>query len=70
MQKLSPLLLSCYAGWRVRHVDLIAFLGIVAFARKVDKLENKRSPCYDAAASREKVPADDVLENRRLSRRL
>lgn len=63
VQKLSPFLLSSYAGGCVWHMDLIAFLGIVALAWEVDKLENERSPCYDAAASREKVPANDVLED-------
>jgi hypothetical protein len=70
VQKLSPFLLSCYAGGRVWHVDLIALLGIVALAREVDQLEDKRSPRDDAAASGKKVPADNVLEHRRLSRRL
>jgi hypothetical protein len=51
-------------------VDFVAFFGILAFAGEVDKLQNKRSPCYDAAASGEEVPADDVLEDRRLSGRL
>lgn len=70
VQELSPLLLSCYAGRCVRHVDFVALFGIVAFAGEVDKLQNKRSPCYDAATSGEKVPADNVLEDRRFSRRL
>ena len=63
VQKLSPLLLPCYAGWCVRYVNLIGFVGILALAGEVDKLENERPPCYDAAASGEEVPADDVLED-------
>ncbi len=70
VQKLSPLLLSCYTGRGVRHVYLITLFGILALAREVNQLENERSPRYDATASREKVPADDVLEDRRFSRGL
>jgi hypothetical protein len=40
------------------------------FIRDVDKLEDKRSPCDDAAASRKEVASDDILENRRLAGRL
>ena len=63
VQKLSPLLLPCYTCWCVGHVDFVAFLGIFALAREVDELEDERSPRYDAAASGEKVPADDVLKD-------
>lgn len=48
-------------------MDLVALIGILALALEVDKLEDKRSPRYDATSSGEEVPADDVLENRRLS---
>jgi hypothetical protein len=70
VQKLSPFLLSCDACWGVWHVNFVAFLGILALAREVDQLQDKRSPRYDAAASGQKVPADNVLEDRRLSGRL
>lgn len=63
VQELSPLLLPCYAGWCVRYVNLIVFVGILALAGEIDQLENERPPCYDAAASGEEVPADDVLED-------
>ena len=49
------------------YVNFVAFLGIIAFTREVDKLKDKRSPCYDAAASGQKVPANDVFKNGRLS---
>lgn len=51
MQELAPFLLPGYAGWGVWDVDFIALLGIFAFAREVDKLQDKRSPCYNTAAS-------------------
>lgn len=63
MQELSPFLLSCYAGGCVRHVNLVCVVGVFSFAWEIDKLENKRSPCYNATASRKEVPADDVLED-------
>jgi hypothetical protein len=47
----------------VWYVNFIVFVGILALAGEVDKLENERSPCYDAAASGKEVPADDVLED-------
>ena len=56
-------MLPRYAGWCVWYVNFIVFVGILALAGEVDKLENERSPCYDAAASGEEVPADDVLED-------
>jgi hypothetical protein len=46
---------------------LIVVIRIVAFARKVDELEDERPPGHDAATSGEKVSADDILEYRRLS---
>lgn len=51
VQELAPFLLPGYAGWGVWDVDFIALLGIFAFAREVDKLQDKRSPCYNTAAS-------------------
>jgi hypothetical protein len=36
----------------------------------VDELENERSPGDDAAAAGKEISADDVLEHRRLARRL
>jgi hypothetical protein len=51
-------------------MNLVALVGILVLAWEVDKLEDKRSPRYDATASGKEVPANDVLENRRLSRRL
>jgi hypothetical protein len=70
VQELSPLLLACYTGRGVRNMNFVVFVSVVAFARDVDELEDKRSSSNDAAASREKVPANNVLDYRGLSRRL
>lgn len=51
-------------------MDLVALVSILALAREIDKLEDERSPRYDATASRKEVPADNVLENGRFSRGL
>jgi hypothetical protein len=68
VQKLSPLLLTCYTGWGVGDMDFVILVGVVALTRDVDELENERSSSNDAAASGKKVPADDVLDYRGLSR--
>jgi hypothetical protein len=64
VEEFSPLLLTCYTGWGVRNMDFIVLVGVVALARDVDELEDERSSSNDAAASGEKVPADDVLDYR------
>jgi hypothetical protein len=67
VEELSPLLLAGDARGGMGHMDFIVFVLVVALAGEVDELENKRSAGDDAAASGEKVPADNVLEDRRLS---
>ena len=62
MKELSPFLLAGNARWSVRDVDLVAFVCIFALAREIDELQDKWPPSYDAAASRQEVSADDVLE--------
>ena len=64
VQELSPLLLAGYAGWGVRNVDFVVFVGVIALARDVDELENERSSSNDTAAAGEKVSANDVLDYR------
>jgi hypothetical protein len=71
VKELCPfLLLACYARGRVWDVDFIVLGLVVAVARDVDQLENKRSPCHDTTSSREEISANDILEYRRLSCRL
>ena len=67
--ELSPLVLTSNRGWGVWHVDLIA-LGSVGIAGDVDELQNQRTTSDDAASSWKKVATNDVLQYRRLSRRL
>lgn len=67
VQKFSPFLLSGDTCWCVGHVYFIVIVGVVAFAGKVDELEDERPPGNNAAASGEEVSADNVLEYRRLS---
>jgi hypothetical protein len=70
VQELAPFLLACYAGWGMRDMDFVVLVGVVALARDVDELEDERSSSNDAAASGEKIPAHNVFNYRRLSRRL
>jgi hypothetical protein len=67
VEKLSPFLLSRHTCWSMRNMYLVVVIRIVAFARKIDELEDERPPGHDAATSGEKVSADDILEYRRLS---
>lgn len=69
VQKLSPFLLASYARGGMWNVNLIVIV-FIALAGKVDELKDKRPTCYDAAASGEKVSADNILEHRGFSRRL
>jgi hypothetical protein len=71
VQKLAPfLLLRRYAGRSVGGVRFVVLVYAFPLAGEVDELEDERPPCHDAAASGEKVSADNVLEDRRLSGRL
>lgn len=69
VEELSPLLLAGNARGRVGNVDFIVVV-VVALAGQVDELENERSAGDDAAATGQEILADNVLEHRRLSRRL
>lgn len=61
VSKLGPFILTGYTRWRVWHV----YLGlVVSAARDVDELQNQRSPCDNAASTRQKVSPDNVLEYR------
>lgn len=60
--KFSPLILARDRCWSMRHMYFIA-VWRVFFARKIDELEYEGSTCDDAAASREKISANDVFEN-------
>lgn len=64
VEELSPFLLSCYARGCMRDVDFVVVWDVFAVARKVDELQNERSPRYDTASSGQKVSSDNVLENR------
>lgn len=61
--ELSPLVLTGDGLGGVRNVDCIVFGLVGARGGNVDELQDKRSPCYDAATAREKVTADNVLED-------
>jgi hypothetical protein len=63
VEELGELLLAGDACRGVWDVDFIAVV-FVAIARDVDELQNERSASNDAAATREEVLADDVLEHR------
>ena len=67
MVEFCPLILPCYAGWRVWDVYFVMARLVVSAAWEVDELKDERSSSYDAAATREKVSADDVLQYGRLS---
>ena len=64
MKEFAPFLLSCDTCWGVRDMDLVILVGVLAFAGEVDELEDERPPGNDAAASGEKVSADNVLKYR------
>ena len=53
--------------WLCSHTRGRVWSGRIVLRRYVDELEDERSSSYDAAATRQEVPADDVLEDRRLS---
>jgi hypothetical protein len=63
MQELSPFLLSSNTRRGVGDVHFILIVGIVAFAREVDELENERPSGDDATTSGQEVSSDNVLEN-------
>ncbi len=65
--KLCPFSLRLNAGCCVWDMDFVAFWGVILWW-DVDKLEDKWSSGDDAAASWEKVPSNDVLEDRRFTR--
>jgi hypothetical protein len=62
--ELSPLILTCDTCRSVWNVDFVIGRFVTAFRGEVDELEDERSPRYDARATREKVTADDVFEDR------
>lgn len=70
VKKLSPLLGTMSSGRCVTHVYLVIVVFVFALAGEVDELEDERPSSDDAAATGKKVPADNVLEHRRLSCRL
>jgi len=61
--ELCPFILPCNSSWCMRFMYFIVVRS-VALTGKIDELEYKGPPCDDAAASREKIPANDVLEYR------
>jgi hypothetical protein len=65
--KLPPLILACNTCGSVWNVDFVIRRLVATFGGEVDELEDKRSPRYDARATREKVTADDVLEDGRFA---
>jgi hypothetical protein len=61
--ELSPFFLASNRLGSVRDVDGVVFGPVGACGRDVDKLQYERSSCYDAAATREEVLADNVFED-------
>ena len=53
--------------WLCSHARGRVWSGRIVLRRDVDELEDERSSGYDAAATRQEVSADDVLEDGRLS---
>lgn len=67
VQELGPFILTGDAGRRMGDVDLVLARFVVPLAGDVYELENERSSGDDAAATREEVSADDILEDGRFS---
>jgi hypothetical protein len=67
VQELAPFLLPGDARGGVGDVDLVVLVSVFALAGQVDELEDERASGHDAAASGQKVSADNVFEHRRLS---
>ena len=67
MIELAPFILTCNTCGRVWDVYFVIRRLVAALGGEVDELEDERSPCYDARATREKVAADDILQDRRLT---
>jgi hypothetical protein len=44
------------------NVYLVVGRPVVSLGRDVDKLEDERSPCDNAAAPGQKISSDDILE--------
>lgn len=61
VEKFSPFLLSCDARRGMRHVYFIVCGPVLTVARKVDELQDQWPPRDNAASTRQKVPADNVL---------
>jgi hypothetical protein len=61
--ELSPFFLASNRFGSVRDVDGVIFGFVVACGGDVDELQYERSTCYDAAATREEVLADNVFED-------
>ncbi len=64
VEEFAPFLLAGYTGRSMRNMDFIVVFRIIAFAGEVDELKDKRSACYDAATSRQKISTDNVFEYR------
>lgn len=63
VMEFSPFALCLDAGGCMGYV-YVAFFRCVIVAWDVDKLQNEGSPSNYAAASRQKVPSDDILQHR------
>lgn len=62
MMEFGPFRLLSYRGSSMWNMDLVSLWRIL-LARDVDELQDKWSPRNNAASSRQKVSADDVLED-------
>lgn len=63
--KFGPFISARFVRVTVRAHGVLLFI-----SGDVDQLENERSPGDDAAAAGKEISADNVLEHRRLARRL
>lgn len=61
--ELSPLILASNRFGSVWDMDSVVFGLVGAVGGNVDELQDERSSCYNAAAAREEVTANDVLED-------
>ena len=62
MMEFCPLLLSCNTCGSVWDMDLIV-ARFVAFAWKVDELQDKWTTSDDATSSRQEISANDVFQH-------
>ena len=61
VEKFSPFLLSCNARRGMRNMYFIVYRPVLTVAWKADELQDEWPARDNAASTRQKVPADNVL---------